>query len=168
VGDTELRDVVPQLPSLWDEPFADSSQIPTYLVAKLAREHVTVALSGDGGDELFCGYDRYRQGASMMRRLGSLPRPLRAAVAGAVQAIPARAWGTVMEPIRPTPQGKEPMASGCTGSPITWPRRTPMRSTACWCRAGGGPKTLFWARQRRRAFWPSICLHGAVWAMQNG
>jgi asparagine synthase (glutamine-hydrolysing) len=107
VGDTELRDVVPQLPSLWDEPFADSSQIPTYLVAKLAREHVTVALSGDGGDELFCGYDRYRQGASMMRRLGSLPRPLRAAVAGAVQAIPARAWGTVMEPIRPTPQGKE-------------------------------------------------------------
>jgi asparagine synthase (glutamine-hydrolysing) len=47
------------------------------------------------------------------------------------------------------------MASGCTGWPITWPRRTPMRFTACWCRAGGGPKTLFWARQRRRAFWPS-------------
>jgi asparagine synthase (glutamine-hydrolysing) len=107
VGDAELRDVVPQLPSLWDEPFADSSQIPTYLVAKLAREHVTVALSGDGGDELFCGYDRYRQGASMWARLGALPRPLRAGAAAAVQAVPARAWGAVMEPFRPTPQGKE-------------------------------------------------------------
>src|SRR6056297_1133154 len=107
VGDAELRDVVPQLPSLWDEPFADSSQIPTYLVAKLAREHVTVALSGAGGDELFCGYDRYRQGASMIQRLGSLPRPLRATAAAAVQAVPTGVWDRVIDPVRPTPQGKE-------------------------------------------------------------
>jgi asparagine synthase (glutamine-hydrolysing) len=95
VGDTELREVVPQLPQLWDEPFADSSQIPTYLVAKLAREHVTVALSGDGGDELLCGYDRYRQGASLMRRLGALPRPCPPTVAaGIVQSVPQSLPGT--------------------------------------------------------------------------
>jgi asparagine synthase (glutamine-hydrolysing) len=108
VGDTELREVVPQLPQLWDEPFADSSQIPTYLVAKLARAHVTVALSGDGGDELLCGYDRYRQGAALRRRLGAWPTGARRLAAGMVQSVPQSLIGTVMEPLRPTPQGKEP------------------------------------------------------------
>ena len=107
VGDTDLRDVVPALPAMYDEPFADSSQIPTYLVAKLARDHVTVALSGDGGDELFGGYDRYQQGAKFMGAIGRIPQPLRAAGAGLLRAIPAGAYNTLMEPLRPTPQGKE-------------------------------------------------------------
>lgn len=108
VADTDLRDVIPALPAMYDEPFADSSQIPTHLVAKLAREHVTVALSGDGGDELFGGYDRYRQGAGFLKILRALPQPLRSLGAATIRSLPAAFLNTVMEPIRPTPQGKEP------------------------------------------------------------
>lgn len=108
VGDAELRDLVPRLTSVHDEPFADSSQIPTLLVSQLARQHVTVALSGDGGDELFCGYDRYRQGASMMRRLGRVPQPLRAMAAALVRAVPARGWDVALAPFLAVPEGKEP------------------------------------------------------------
>lgn len=108
VGDTDLRDVIPRLPAMYDEPFADSSQIPTFLVAELARQHVTVALSGDGGDELFGGYDRYQQGASFLKMLRKIPHPLRALGAGALRGLPAGMLNKVMEPIRATPQGKEP------------------------------------------------------------
>lgn len=107
VDEATLLGVTPMLATMYDEPNADSSQIPTYLVAKLAREHVTVALSGDGGDELFCGYDRYRQGRDMLARTGKLPRALRQALAGGLRALPRGAIDAVMEPLRPTPQGKE-------------------------------------------------------------
>ncbi|UCI07407.1 asparagine synthase (glutamine-hydrolyzing) [Mesorhizobium sp. B1-1-8] len=77
------RDVIPELPRIWDEPFADESQIPTLLVARLARQHVTVALSGDGGDECFAGYGRHFM-ADRLKRHQSLPLPLRRVMAAGV------------------------------------------------------------------------------------
>ena len=74
VSPRQAIDVVPHLPEWFDEPFADSSQIPTYLVSAMTRKHVTVALSGDGGDELFAGYPRYRIIDKLWRRLGMAPR----------------------------------------------------------------------------------------------
>ncbi len=109
VSDADLLDVVPQLPRIYDEPFADSSQIPTYLVARLAREHVTVALSGDGGDELFGGYDRYGHGARLDARLRGVPAGLRRLGAGALRAVPAGALSAALSRLVPTPQGKEPV-----------------------------------------------------------
>lgn len=107
IDEATLLGVVPKLATMYTEPLADSSQIPTYLVAKLAREHVTVALSGDGGDELFAGYDRYAQGARLMAKARRLPRPLRQGIAGAVTGLPRGLWDSVLEPLRPTPEGKE-------------------------------------------------------------
>ncbi|MHA7681458.1 asparagine synthase (glutamine-hydrolyzing) [Cupriavidus sp. PET2-C1] len=77
----EAMAVIPKLPRLYDEPFSDSSQIPTFLVSELARRHVTVSLSGDAGDELFCGYNRYQLTASLWKRLSVAPSSVRSAIA---------------------------------------------------------------------------------------
>jgi len=84
------RDVIPHLPQIYDEPFADSSQIPTHLICKLARQHVTVALSGDAGDELFGGYNRYFWGQRIWSRLAWMPFPLRKLLGKTICAIPAK------------------------------------------------------------------------------
>jgi asparagine synthase (glutamine-hydrolysing) len=91
-------DLLPELPRLWDEPFADVSQIPTYLVAAMAREHVTVCLSGDGGDELFGGYNRHLWIESTARSIGKLPRAVRRLGAAAVGALGPEAWNRLLAP----------------------------------------------------------------------
>ena len=85
----EVMEGIPRLPSLYDEPFADSSQIPTYLVSQLARRDVTVCLTGDGGDEVFCGYNRHVMLNSIWQKARRVPLPLRKGLASLVRAIPA-------------------------------------------------------------------------------
>ena len=88
VTGADALNVVPQLAEMYDEPFADSSQIPTHLISKLTREHVTVALTGDGGDELFAGYNRYNLGQGVAGRLSRSPRALRQAAGALLEAMP--------------------------------------------------------------------------------
>ena len=90
-GDDALS-LVPSLPEWFDEPLADPSQLPTYLICREARREVTVAISGDGGDELFGGYNRYRFGESVIGPASRTPRVLRGLAAGAISAFPAATW----------------------------------------------------------------------------
>jgi len=92
VSADDARSVIPLLPQLFDEPFADSSQIPTYLVCKAARQNVTVALSGDAGDELFGGYNRYFWAGSIWNKIAWLSPVLRQALGNSIQQFPVEAW----------------------------------------------------------------------------
>jgi asparagine synthase (glutamine-hydrolysing) len=91
----QAMDVIPKLPSLYCEPFGDSSQIPTFLLSQLAKQHVTVSLSGDAGDELFCGYNRYQLTSNLWRGISSVPMPLRSLVAKGITAISPASWDNV-------------------------------------------------------------------------
>ncbi|WP_327082074.1 asparagine synthase (glutamine-hydrolyzing) [Polaromonas sp. CG_9.5] len=94
----EAQAVIAQLPAMYDEPFADSSQIPTHLVCRAARQHVTVALSGDAGDELFGGYNRYFWGPRIWAKLAWLPYPVRQALGAAISAMPIAGWDALSRP----------------------------------------------------------------------
>jgi asparagine synthase (glutamine-hydrolysing) len=100
VSHNQARDVIPLLPSLYCEPFADSSQIPTFLVSKLARQQVTVSLSGDAGDELFGGYNRYVLVDRLWRNLSALPMVFRQIAAHCIQVVPPGAWDRVAKPLQ--------------------------------------------------------------------
>lgn len=97
-------DVIPKLSRMYDEPFADSSQLPTHLVASLARQHVTVALTGDAGDELFGGYNRHVWGTELNARLSGLSKPVRSVLGATFAAIspePANTIVQLLEPVLP-------------------------------------------------------------------
>jgi asparagine synthase (glutamine-hydrolysing) len=87
--------VIPELPEMFDEPLADPSHIPTFLVSRLARQSVTVALTGDGGDELFAGYNRYIRGERLLRRLSGVPAPVRRMGAAGIRTLSADSWDRV-------------------------------------------------------------------------
>jgi asparagine synthase (glutamine-hydrolysing) len=112
VTSEEAISAIPLLPQIYDEPFADCSQIPTFLVSRLARERVTVSLSGDGGDELFGGYTRHIWADTLNQRLHHLPLFLRKIAATGIQAIPPGMWDTFFQASKPV-------------TPARWQQRMP-------------------------------------------
>lgn len=99
VSPDDARAVIPNLPEIYCEPFADSSQIPTYLVSQLARAHVTVSLSGDAGDELFCGYNRYVMTMQFWSRMARIPYPLRSAAKALLTSVSPAMWDRIGGPL---------------------------------------------------------------------
>ena len=96
VTDQQARDVIPRLAEWYDEPFADSSQIPTFLVSEMTRRDVTVALSGDGGDELFAGYNRYQLTQRLWQALSRMPRGARRTAAALMTSVSPERWSRLL------------------------------------------------------------------------
>jgi asparagine synthase (glutamine-hydrolysing) len=115
VSDQDALAVVDQLGGMHDEPFADSSQVPTRLVSELARRDVTVVLSGDGGDELFGGYNRYMWVPTVWKQMGRVPRPARRVVGRGLQRVPPVAFDRAAVIV---PKGRRPRMLGLKVSKV--------------------------------------------------
>lgn len=100
IGDADARSVIPEIPGIWDEPFSDSSQIPTLLLSRLTKKNVTVCLSGDAGDELFGGYNRYFVGLNLWKQISLIPLPIQFLSAGIIRLIPISIWNFIGIPFR--------------------------------------------------------------------
>ena len=129
VSASDALTVVPKLPSIYDEPFADASQIPTCLISMLTRQHVTVSLSGDGGDELFCGYQRYFLLQELWRRVEWMPGSIRPAIARSLAAL------------EPAVRSVERVESSLPRAVHRWGVRLPRR--AQWLASQSSPEALY-------------------------
>lgn len=100
ITESDVLQLVAELANVYDEPFADSSQLPTLLVSRLVRKHVTVCLSGDGGDELFRGYERYLRGRKVWKKVAHTPTAFRSFISGTLRSIPVGALDFVSKPLK--------------------------------------------------------------------
>ncbi|MGB8181931.1 MAG: asparagine synthase-related protein, partial [Stellaceae bacterium] len=140
-------ELIPRLPEMYDEPFADSSQIPTFLVSEMTRRHVTVALSGDGGDELFAGYTRYFRSEAVRRVLNAVPRGARGLAAAAVKSVAPSTWSALGSWAMPQFGDRvHKLAGALAGTPSDFYRLmvTHWDNPDAIVRGGVEPKGLLW------------------------
>jgi asparagine synthase (glutamine-hydrolysing) len=149
IGDAEAVEVIGHLPDIWDEPFADVSQIPTYLVSRVARSEVTVSLSGDGGDELFAGYNRHAWLDRVWGRAATVPAGVRRTAGSALGRIP--------------PSLVEGAGRATTILPVGWRVRNPSTKVVKLARvlAATDPEDAYRALTTHWAQWSSMVLGAA-------
>lgn len=150
VSGQQALDIVPKLPSLYCEPFSDSSQIPTFLVSQMARQHVTVSLSGDAGDELFGGYARYDLAPRLWSRISRLPYALRALVGPAIQVLSPPLWDRLGAAVWPLlRRGAVPDRIGDRAHKLAEMLKAPSREA-------------FYRDMNSHQPWPERVVHGAT------
>ncbi|MDE2165427.1 MAG: asparagine synthase (glutamine-hydrolyzing) [Alphaproteobacteria bacterium] len=140
-------EIIPRLPTMYDEPFADPSQIPIFLVAEMTRRHVTVALSGDGGDELFAGYTRYFRSEAVRKVLDTVPRGARRAAAAAVKSVAPGTWSALGSWAMPQFGDRvHKLAGALAGTPADFYRLmvTHWDNPDAIVRGGAEPRGLLW------------------------